>query len=66
MHYSYPYPYYYDHYRGYVSRGGTVIVVPSSSYARPNSSGTVSSPGVTRGGFGSTGASHSGGSGGGE
>jgi hypothetical protein len=63
MYYSHPYPYYYDSYRGYVSRGGSVRSVPSGSYAAPAagaSSGTsVSSPsGVTRGGFGSTGASH--------
>jgi hypothetical protein len=50
MHYSYPYPYYYDHYRGYVGSGGRVY--------------SASSPGVSRGGFGSTGAAHS--SGGGE
>jgi hypothetical protein len=60
MRYSYPYPYYYDHYRTYVVSGGHVYSSPSSSYASPSSSG------VTRGGFGSTGASHSGGGGGGE
>src|SRR5260370_23738199 len=66
MRYSYPYPYYYDHYRGYVGSGGRVYSTPYSTYARPGSSGaTTSSPGVPRGGFGSTGASHSG-SGGGE
>jgi hypothetical protein len=65
MRYSYPYPYYYDHYRTYVGGGGRVYSTPSSTYARPASSGTTSSPGVTRGGFGSTGASHSS-SGGGE
>ena len=61
MAYRYPYPYYYDMYRGYTSRGGSVASAPSGSYAAPAS-------GVTRGGFGSTGASHaSGGShGGGE
>jgi hypothetical protein len=59
MRYSYPYPYYYDHYHTFVLRGGHVYSSPSTSYARPSSSG------VTRGGFGSTGASHSG-SGGGE
>jgi hypothetical protein len=58
MRYSYPYPYYYDSYRTYVSTGGRWYSSPSSSYARPSSSG------VTRGGFGSTGSSHS--SGGGE
>ena len=66
MTYHYPYPYYFDSYRGYVSRGGKVTTVPSTSYsgsryASPGggagqSSG--SSPGVTRGGFGSSGAGH--------
>src|SRR3954451_16614893 len=50
MVYHYPYPYYYDSYRTYVSRGGRVYSSPSGSYARPSSSS-----GVTRGGFGSTG-----------
>jgi hypothetical protein len=59
MHYSYPYPYYYDHYRTYVGSGGTVFTEPAASYARPSSSS-----GVVRGGFGSTGAAH--GAGGGE
>ena len=49
MMYRYPYPYYYDSYRTYVSRGGRVATAPAGSYARP---------GVTTGGFGSTGASH--------
>jgi hypothetical protein len=53
----YPYPYYYDHYRTHVSSGGRVMSAPSGSYARPG--GTTSSPGVTRGGFGSIGAGHS-------
>ena len=56
MMYRNPYPYYYDQYRGYVSRGGRVTASPSSRYARPSSTAT---PGVTRGGFGSTGSSHS-------
>ena len=55
MTYHYPYPYYYDHYRTYVGNGGRVYSAPSGSYYR--GSGT-SSPGVTRGGFGSTGAGH--------
>jgi len=57
MVYHYPYPYYYDTYRTYVSRGGRVSSAPAGSYARPSSSS-----GVTRGGFGSTGSSHSSGS----
>src|SRR5678816_3178246 len=57
MMYHYPYPYYYDHYQTYVRGGGSVSRAPSGIYARPSSSG------VTRGGFGSTGASHSSGSG---
>jgi hypothetical protein len=62
MRYSYPYPYYYDHYRTFVGHGGHVISTPSTSYARPSSSSSSSS-GVTRGGFGSTGSSHSSGGG---
>ena len=54
MAYRYPYPYYYDMYRGYLSRGGSVATTPSGSYAAP--AGTSS--GAVRGGFGSTGASH--------
>jgi hypothetical protein len=54
MRYSYPYPYYYDHYRSYTSGGGRVYAAPATTYGRPNSS-----PSVTRGGFGSTGSSHS-------
>ena len=50
MMYQNPYPYYYDHYRTYVSSGGRVVAAPGGSYA---------SPGVERGGFGSTGAGHS-------
>ncbi|MEO8594260.1 MAG: hypothetical protein ABI759_13150 [Candidatus Solibacter sp.] len=57
MMYHYPYPYYYDHYQTYVRGGGRVNRAPTGSYARPSSS-----PGVTRGGFGSTGSSHSSGS----
>lgn len=62
MTYSYPYPYYYDRYRSYVSSGGRVYSSPSGSYARPSSSSSPSHSGVTRGGFGSTGAAHSSGS----
>jgi hypothetical protein len=50
MAYSYPYPYYYDHYRTYVSNGGRTVAVPAGSYSSP--------AGVVRGGFGSTGAAH--------
>ena len=55
MYYSRPYTYYYDSYRNYVARGGPVRSAPSSVYSAPSSTG-----GVTRGGFGSTGSSHSG------
>ena len=61
MHYSYPYPYYYDSYRGYVSRGGRVSTAPSGAYSHSSASGpssSSSSHSVTRGGFGSTGAGH--------
>jgi hypothetical protein len=51
MTYSYPYPYYYDSYRSFASRGGAVRPAPSGSYS--------ASPSVTRGGFGSIGAGHS-------
>jgi hypothetical protein len=64
MMYRYPYPYYYDSYRTYVVGGGRVVGVPAGSYARP--AGATSSPGVERGGFGSTGAGHASGSGAGE
>lgn len=57
MSYHYPYPYYFDHYRTYVGSGGRVVPVPAGSYARP-AGGATSSPGVERGGFGSTGAGH--------
>ena len=58
MYYSHPYPYYYDTYRGYVARGGTVRSAPSGIYSAPGSSS-----GVSRGGFGSTGAAHAAGGG---
>ena len=66
MTYSRPYPYYYDSYRGYVSRGSIVRPAPGERYVRPSSPGrqfgggssTPSSSGVVRGGFGSTGAGH--------
>ena len=60
MVYSRPYPYYYDMYRGHVARGGSVRSAPPSAYSAP---GTSSPSGVSRGGFGSTGASHAAGSG---
>jgi hypothetical protein len=69
MVYHYPYPYYYDSYHTFTSRGGRVVTAPSSSYAAPASGpgktfgtgGGASSPGGTvRGGFGSTGSGSSG------
>jgi hypothetical protein len=60
MMYSNPYPYYYDHYRTYVSNGGRVVGAPAGSYARPGGA----SSGVEHGGFGSIGAGHSAGAGG--
>ena len=57
MMYHYPYPYYYDHYRTYIGGGGRVYSAPAGTYARPGGAST-SSPGVERGGFGSTGAGH--------
>ncbi len=53
MTYRNPYPYYFDSYRDYVSRGGVVRSAPRGSYSPgPAASGT------THGGFGSTGAAH--------
>lgn len=56
MTYSQPYPYYYDTYRSRISRGESVVAVPGGAYARP--AGSAPAGGVTRGGFGSTGAAH--------
>ena len=62
MSYGHPYPFYYDAYRTRIDHGGTVISTPGA-YAQPGqrfgTGGTApSSGGVTRGGFGSTGAGH--------
>jgi hypothetical protein len=58
--YSYPYPYYFDSYRRYVSSGGTVVSAPGNAYGRPGVSAPSGDPGgssgVERGGFGSTGS----------
>jgi hypothetical protein len=51
MTYHYPYPYYYDSYRSYAAKGGAMHAAPAGSYS--------ASHGVSRGGFGSTGAGHS-------
>jgi hypothetical protein len=63
MRYGNPYPYYYDSYRSYTSRGGRVVTAPSNSYSRPaagsGNPGSSTSHGVSRGGFGSVGAGHS-------
>ena len=56
MTYSYPYPFYYDSYRSYVSRGGRNY--PAATGAYTHGGGSSSSHSVTRGGFGSTGAGH--------
>ena len=62
MSYGHPYPYYYDAYRMRVSRGGGVATAPAGAYARPaeggGGHGAGAPAGVTRGGFGSTGAGH--------
>jgi len=57
MVYHYPYPYYYDSYRSYVSRGGVVRSSPVESYSRGGAA-TPAASGVERGGFGTTGAGH--------
>ena len=56
MIYHYPYPYYYDSYRGYVSRGGAVRAAPPEAYGR--TFGHAPAAAVERGGFGATGAGH--------
>jgi uncharacterized membrane protein YgcG len=64
MVYHYPYPYYYDSYHTFTSRGGHVTMAPSGSYTKPAGAGKTfgtgggasSSGGVERGGFGSTGS----------
>jgi|SRR5579883_1913560 len=68
MYYSHPYPYYFDSYRSRMSRGGSVVGVPAGAYARPGDGAPAGAgdaghagSGVTRGGFGSTGAGHGGG-----
>jgi hypothetical protein len=58
MGYGRPYTYYYDSYRTYVSKGGTVSAEPGKSYGRP----AGASP-VERGGFGGIGSGHGSGSG---
>jgi hypothetical protein len=63
MTYGHPYPYYYDAYRARLTGGGVVTAAPSGAYARPAGAGAAgdpatAAPGVTRGGFGSTGAGH--------
>jgi hypothetical protein len=64
MSYGHPYPYYYDAYRSRMAHGGAVSSAPAGTYAQPGqrfgTGGTAapSSGSVTRGGFGSTGASH--------
>ena len=57
MMYHYPYPYYYDSYRSHMSSGGAVVAAPAGAYNHPAAS-APGSPGVVRGGFGSTGAGH--------
>lgn len=56
MRYSHPYPYYYDQFHSYVSRGGSSVSAPAGAYGRPSGS-------VVRGGFGSIGEAHGGGHG---
>ncbi len=57
MVYRYPYPYYYDSYRRYVSSGHTVSGAPPGAYSHP-AAAPATAPGVVRGGFGATGAGH--------
>ncbi len=62
MTYHYAYPYYFDSYRTYSSRGGRVSSAPAGAYVGSpgthSSSSSSSSHGVERGGFGSTGSGH--------
>jgi hypothetical protein len=69
MYYPHPYPYYYDTYSHYVSRGGRVAPTPAQTYAKPGPGKTfgsgahaTSSSGTSHGGFGATGSGHSSGS----
>ena len=66
MMYHYPYPYYYDSYRGYVGRGGVVRAAPAEAYGRGVGAGKSATPGAAgaeHGGFGATGAGHAAGAG---
>jgi hypothetical protein len=63
MSYHYPYPYYYDSYREYVSRGGTVDPAPAKAYGQTFGHAGTS---VERGGFGGIGAGLGAGHGAGE
>ena len=50
------YPYYYDSYQAYLSTGGVVTAAETGNCRRPHSS--FFGRGISRGGFGSTGAGH--------
>lgn len=58
MHYSHPYPYYYDHYTYFRSHNGAGANAPANGGPHSSSPGSV-----VRGGFGSAGAAHGGGGG---
>ena len=51
MSYGRPYPYYYQQYNTYVSRGGAVSPTPPGAYSRPAGA-------ASRGGFGASGEAH--------
>ena len=55
MHYSHPYPFYFDTYRSYRMRGGSVYVAPPGSYSH---SASPSVGGADHGGFGGAAAAH--------
>ncbi|MCU1336951.1 MAG: hypothetical protein JWO19_2532 [Bryobacterales bacterium] len=58
--YQESYPYYYDSYQAYLATGGVVTAAEAGNCRRPHY-GLFGGRGLSRGGFGSTGAGHHGG-----
>lgn len=54
MHYSHPYPFYFDSYHSYRMSGGSVSAAPAGSYSRSG----PSMGGADHGGFGGAAAAH--------
>ena len=61
MTYSQPYPYYYDSYQAYLANGGVATAAAAGDCRTPRY-GLFGIHGYSRGGFGSIGAGHHGGS----